>query len=387
MAIVAMAILLSCGAGVNVGEVSKYTLTLLTDGNGTTSPSGSIQVSAGVPVNIRAYANEEFGWSITFDQWNPISGTGFTIGDINSSVTTITLSEEDVILQAMFDKGESEFTQVTATPDNHQVTLQWDDVPLTESYTLYYRDDGVTPGIGDDFIDDIESPYIMGELNNGYLYSFRVVAHGSEGEEQWSDTVQAIPLSPITLAPTAVGEYGQIRLEWNRLEGTGTNSFIVKRAAASDGTYVDISGVLNNQHTYTDVDVDKGQKYFYKIVPATQSSIESACSCAETAYFPPNKAAVAGSTSINGRSTGVVVQGNYAYVTEDTYNKPALYVIDISNPRSPVVVDSSGYLCTSTDVAVSGSYAYIAAHSSGPKVMDIDPESDTFLQVVGDFAS
>lgn len=75
--------------------------------------------------------------------------------------------------------------------------------------------------------------------------------------------------------------------------------------------------------------------------------------------------------------TGVIVSGDYAYVTD--YN-PGLHVFDISDPSNPVLKATCDIKVTtpgrSMEVAVSGSYAYVAAKDNGLQIVDIsDPNN------------
>jgi hypothetical protein len=80
------------------GEQHTYTLTVLSGGNGTTSPSGNITVDHGSATNISATpaANHQFV------NWTVASGTGAVFGDANSSNTTVSLTAGDAIIQANF---------------------------------------------------------------------------------------------------------------------------------------------------------------------------------------------------------------------------------------------------------------------------------------------
>jgi hypothetical protein len=79
-------------------QVKQYTLTVLSGGNGTTSPSGNITVDHGSATNISATPATNY----QFVNWTVASGTGAVFGDANSSDTTVTLASGDATIQANF---------------------------------------------------------------------------------------------------------------------------------------------------------------------------------------------------------------------------------------------------------------------------------------------
>jgi hypothetical protein len=103
-------IILSCGAGVDVGGLSVYTLTITSDGYGSTTPSGAVQVNHGEFIQI--VDTPDTGYN--FVEWKIISGTGVIFGDSgqDSTTTTVKLTEGNATLQATHDTGpEIEITQ------------------------------------------------------------------------------------------------------------------------------------------------------------------------------------------------------------------------------------------------------------------------------------
>jgi hypothetical protein len=100
-----------------------------------------------------------------------------------------------------------------------------------------------------------------------------------------------------------------------------------------------------------------------------------------------NNPSVVSSLSINGISTGldksIFVAGRYAYLTANTSN--TLYVIDVSNPKSPSIAGSvtdNSRLTNAIAVYVSGNYAYVAANNTST-VAIVDVANPTSPLVVG----
>ncbi len=301
------------------------------------------------PVTVRLYAED----------WNG-----------NRGEASVTLLQADNDIPSFF-----------AAPDNHRVTLTWDPVPLTESYTLYYTTNGTYPSenYGRE-VADIESPYQLDGLKNGSLHVFILQAHSSQAEDSWSGFEQAIPLSSFTLAPRVTGEYGQIRVEW--LDIPGADQFEVWRATAYDGEYDNISGTLNG-NSMTDVSVEKSQMYFYKVKPVLEGSVESYANCARVCPFPPPGDEIVGSlSSLDYSLAGIDVAGKYAYLSRYDSGGPFdgnLQILDISNPNDPFVIGSIDLDDDVYGVSVVGDVAYVAGLDKGLMVVDVSSPTSPSL--------
>jgi hypothetical protein len=79
-------------------SVKQYTLTVLSGGNGITTPSGNITVDHGSATNISATPAVNH----RFVNWTVASGTGVVFGDADSSNTTVALTAGDATIQANF---------------------------------------------------------------------------------------------------------------------------------------------------------------------------------------------------------------------------------------------------------------------------------------------
>ena len=74
---VSLIFLVSCGAGVSIGELSVYTLTITNNGNGTTNPSGNVECTHGVATSIEATPDDNY----KFSNWTVTSGSGVTFAN------------------------------------------------------------------------------------------------------------------------------------------------------------------------------------------------------------------------------------------------------------------------------------------------------------------
>ena len=77
----------------------QYTLTVISGGNGSTTPSGNVTVDHGSAKNISATPATGY----QFVNWTVVSGTGATFGNANSANTTVTLTGGDATIQANFE--------------------------------------------------------------------------------------------------------------------------------------------------------------------------------------------------------------------------------------------------------------------------------------------
>ena len=64
---------ISCTSGVDIGGTTIYELTILNDGDGSTSPAGKIEANHGVAINITATPDSIFGYNNQFEGWTVIS--------------------------------------------------------------------------------------------------------------------------------------------------------------------------------------------------------------------------------------------------------------------------------------------------------------------------
>ena len=286
----------------------------------------------------------------------------------NSTETSITLEDSGAI------------PSFSAKPGNHRVKLSWNDVPMADSYTLYYTTNGTLPSENyGSRIDNVTSPYSMSSLENGELHVFKLKANSSEGEDNWSHVEYAIPLSERTLAPRVYDEYEQISLMWNDIPAT--DEYEVYRSTSSKGTYINISGIIDAT-SFTDTTVQENQNYFYKIKPALDGSLLSAAGFGKPDPFRSTYPFQCGNCDTPGNTQKVHIDGSYAYIAES----PGLQVIDVSTPSSPYIRDSATvsplHSVFDVDVAsvAGGKFAYLAGIDYGVLVFNVtNPSAISFL--------
>ena len=169
--------------------------------------------------------------------------------------------------------GGNGIPSLSAVPDNKKITLTWDPVPMSTGYTLLYTTNGAIPSDSYGYrIDGVESGLEMPDLDNGAMHVFILQSHSSSGDDNWSDVVRAIPLSPATLAPTVVGNYGVVNVTWPNIPAT--DSFEVWRAVDRAGPYNLIASDAGADG-FTDTFVQPGDYYYYQVRPALVDSIMS----------------------------------------------------------------------------------------------------------------
>ncbi|MBN1904504.1 MAG: hypothetical protein JW927_05340 [Deltaproteobacteria bacterium] len=62
--------------------------------------------------------------------------------------------------------------------------------------------------------------------------------------------------------------------------------------------------------------------------------------------------------------TGLAISGNYAYISAQTDDAGALYVVDISNPSDPQITGTEPIPAPAKDISISGNYVYLTADDS-----------------------
>lgn len=237
-------------AAVRAHFIPVYTLTVSNDGNGTTEPSGSVQVTHGVSTDIGASASANY----VFDSWSVESGTGVTIGDTGLQDTTVTLTSGDATIQANFlpeytltvtDDGDGttspsgnmtvvhgETTSITATPGTGSMFDQWSvtsgaadiDDPLSASTTVILESGDAT--VQADFVHWDEQKILS---ESGGEFGFSVSIAGN----------YAIVGNPTD---DDNGNDAGAAYIYYRNQGGTDNWGMVKKLTAADGTVADQFG-------------------------------------------------------------------------------------------------------------------------------------------------
>lgn len=177
----------------------------------------------------------------------------------------------------------SSLPSFSAVGSNKTVVLAWDDVPDTESYTIYYTSNGALPSetVGNK-ITEASSPYTIACEDNGLLYTFRIKASArNENPDSLSDFVRAIPLSDQTLCPDVISGRGELTISWKEI--AATNEFEIYRRVGEEGDYSFFRRVIG----YESVDslVETGEHYYYSIKPREYSDMMSAAGASQTDGF------------------------------------------------------------------------------------------------------
>ena len=265
----------------------------------------------------------------------------------------------------------NDIPSLITTEGNRQVTLQWDPVPGVETYRLYYEASAQTPNpTSSPFVEGIQSPYIMKNLNNTKLYSFLLEGTNSDGKKNYSEVKRSIPLSRFDLFPSTYSYFNAIEISWRAYPSI--NSYEVFRANDPAGPYVSVSGPVNGS-SYKDFSVHQGDTYYYLVKPAQYSTVQSWYAEAVPDSLPARNDSYI--TTITNADTPInsIVSGSYLYVLDYYYG---LWIYSLENRALPVLVSSVSFSGGATAFAVSGSYAYVATTNKTVEVVDMsDPRS------------
>ncbi len=307
-----------------------------------TLAAGTVDPSAVGPGGGFAF---QFG---TLDFSGPIAVT-VQATDWNDNVGTAT--------RTLVSPGAA-LSSFTVDPENGAVQMDWQPV-AGAVYTLYYTTNGSLPAQGYGLERSIGSPpQALPGLSNGAMHVFLLKASAG-GRDYWSGSVRAIPLAGTTLAPTARGSFGAVRLEWKSIPAT--SEFEVLRSSSRDSGFSNISGTLTGT-SFTDTGAAPGVRYYYKVRPALAGSDSSAPVAGESTPFPPEAERRVGyAYPPGGQLMDVVVSGTWAFAA--SYNS-GLQVFDVTDPSRPVY---AGGVSTGADHAMgialnpSATIAYLSA--------------------------
>ncbi len=186
-----------------------------------------------------------------------------------------------------------------AVPGNGQVSLHW---PAAENATGYvvkrsleaegtYGSIATIPTCG----------YVDAGLTNGTSYHYRVHALNAGGAGQDSATASATPVAPPPSPTGLAASAGNREIELKWASAARATNYLVKRAEASGGPYVEIATAVGLSHH--DTRLENGQTYFY-VVTAVNAGGESAPSTeaqsapVEPPGVPTNLSATAGNNQV-----------------------------------------------------------------------------------------
>ncbi|MBI9104996.1 MAG: hypothetical protein JEY99_21450 [Spirochaetales bacterium] len=308
----------------------------------------------------------------------------------NSTIESLTL----------YDAG-NDIPDFSAVPGNGQVTLSWSEVPAADTYTVYYTTDDTTPSeyySHDNIIAGLESLvegtytltldiYNGQPLENGSMHGFMLKASGDIGTgaetetiNNFSEVIQAIPLSKSNLCPRVEGIAGGIKLSWNGIEGTDT--YDIYRRISGEPEAINLVTNFNGT-SFIDSYVTQGNSYSYSIAPSMTGAVLSS---ENEAKAVPIDVCTQESLIVDTRGWGydVAIVGDYAVVADgasDT-NEGILSVYDISNTNQ-ISFEGGLQLDNSTpgldeyanthikDIIVIGDLAYLAVVDYGLVVVDL----------------
>ncbi len=276
----------------------------------------------------------------------------------NTSTTDITLLDAGIGIPVF-----------SAESGNGQVTLSWDDVPLSESYDLFYTaNDSIPSETNGTTIAGVTSPYTLSGLTNGTIHSLKLKSNSLSGDDNWSGVINAAPLSEFSLAPIVTSEADHLQVKWPEI--IGWESYTVYRSSSRDGTYADISGEVDRTE-FNDSNVTAGTDYFYKVKPSLDGCSLSASTWGRMTETPQYIEGIVGaaqvpeSTNSTPGSDRLVRVGDTAYgIMRDLDFR----VFDITDPFNPSITDSYDYdTQTSDDVAhIYGDYTGVTIDGWGP---------------------
>jgi hypothetical protein len=197
----------------------------------------------------------------------------------------------------------------------------------------YLAENGTTDGLAIYDVQNPAAPIKVGSFTTANSTATQVLVSGKYAYHASATGVQIIdvsnPSSPIAVNSTLFGIPGAIALS---------------------GKYLYVAGGANPLHPTCSIRT-------YDISNPTAPTFSASLSIGVTT---------------NANCTSIAVSGNYAYIG-DTTSSGRLYIVDISNPVSPILIKAFTTTNSVSQVYVSGRYAYLAKNSTtgGLQIVDI----------------
>ncbi len=165
-------------------------------------------------------------------------------------------------------------TDLIATPISlNKISLSWSDNSDNELGFFIERKDSTlqTSYIVIDTVGENSVSYVDSTVLEGRYYVYRVKAFNLVRESEYSNEavvrtlIRAInPPSELIAIPTLVGDMPQVILRWKD-NSDNEAGFVIERANVIDSVFTAIDTVDANDTTYTDVNVENGKEYLYRI--------------------------------------------------------------------------------------------------------------------------
>jgi len=203
-------------------------------------------------------------------------------------------------------------------------------------------------------------------VTNGTKYYYFVLARNSSGVSGPSNEIEATPLSPVPVSPTALSAQAgdaEIQLAWSHVDPSSTFE-IYRSTQAGAFTNVDPLTSLIGATTYIDSDVTNGIKYFYYILAINSSGLSDPSNEVEATPASSVPAAPALQVVEVGENIiQLIWQHNDPSLEIELYRSTQENVAIAGDPL--VLINTATNLYTDTAVVNDTTYYYIAIAKNG----------------------
>jgi hypothetical protein len=199
---------------------------------------------------------------------------------LTTYLTRVTTGVKDTAGNAMISQYEtsSGFTSLSlSTPSNltatgtaGQVTLDWNAVSGSNSYTVYW-DNATGISSSSTAITSISTDnYTHSSLDNGSIYYYKVVAVDSDNiTGSLSSEVSAATPLPAPDNLSVSGANNTITLTWNSVSGATSYTLYWDNVSGIDNSDTAITSITNDNYTHNNM--DNGSTYYYKVAAVNSS--------------------------------------------------------------------------------------------------------------------
>ncbi len=207
----------------------------------------------------------------------------------------ISAQEGDLSAEVSATTAPSAPQNPIASVNGMQIDLSWDAVASTDSYSIYWHDNGATVSDWTLLQSVTTTSFSHTNLSGGISYSYRISATANSQESNPSVTVSATtpPAAPQNLASIVAANGSQVDLSWDVVTNAGSYNIYWHDNGATISDWTLLQTVNTNSFSHTGL--GNGITYSYRVsaIISQEGEMSAPASATTPPSSPQNPAATA----------------------------------------------------------------------------------------------